>query len=117
MDYSDIPSVLAFFRGSPDPSAKDPGRDEVARRIAANGRCWVERTWRRGSFTLAFFPHLFSLSEDRNKAYHRSVLLRRFGITEDVIAYVFRLYLEWARIQSGGDDFDYEAHVRAGGAS
>ncbi|KAL7410218.1 hypothetical protein BDY24DRAFT_184654 [Mrakia frigida] len=81
MDYSDIPSVLAFFRGSPDPSAKDPGRDEVARRIASNGRCWVERTWRR----------------------------------EDVTAYVFRLYLEWARIQSGGDDFDYESYVRAGG--
>lgn len=105
MDYSDIPSVLAFFRGSPDPSAKDPGRDEVARRIASNGRCWVERTWRRGSFS-----GFASFNSPRSK-----LTARLFVSEEDVTAYVFRLYLEWARIQSGGDDFDYEGYVQAGG--
>lgn len=82
MDYTDIPSVLAFFRGSPPPSthssqthahAASFNRDEVARRIGANGACWVQRTWRK----------------------------------EDLTAYVWRLYLEWARIERGGEG-DYE---------
>ena len=78
MDYTDIPSILAFFRGSPPlphhRGTSDPGRDEVARRIAANGACWVKRTWRK----------------------------------EDLTAYVWRLYIEWARIQRGGEG-DYES--------
>lgn len=67
MDYSDLYSVLAFFRGSPSGRGS---HDEVARRIARNGQCWVARTWRR----------------------------------EDVEVYMFRLYLEWARLVS--DDRD-----------
>lgn len=34
-------------------------------------------------------------------------------LAEDVTAYVFRLYLEWARIQSAGDDFDLESYLKA----
>lgn len=62
VDYSDLFSILAFFRGHPE-----NGRgihDRVARRIASNGQCWVERTWRK----------------------------------EDMQAYAFRLYLEYARV-------------------
>ncbi|BEI82977.1 hypothetical protein CcaverHIS002_0308450 [Cutaneotrichosporon cavernicola] len=67
MDYSDLYSVLAFFRGS---LSGRGSHDEVARRIARNGQCWVERTLRR----------------------------------EDLEVYMFRLYLEWARLVS--DDRD-----------
>ncbi|KLT40707.1 Cap3p [Cutaneotrichosporon oleaginosum] len=67
MDYSDVYSILAFFRGSPTGRGS---HDEVARRIARNGQCWVERTWR----------------------------------SEDLEVYMFRLYLEWARVVS--DDRD-----------
>lgn len=41
MDYSDLWSILAFFRGTPKGTG---GHDEVARRIAKNGQCWVERS-------------------------------------------------------------------------
>jgi beta-1,2-xylosyltransferase len=41
MDYSDLYSILAFFRGSPSGRGS---HDEVARRIARNGQCWVERS-------------------------------------------------------------------------
>ncbi|KAL7413213.1 hypothetical protein BDY24DRAFT_389314 [Mrakia frigida] len=61
IDYSDIFSIMAFFRGHPDNFKGS--HDRVARRIASNGQCWVERTWRR----------------------------------EDMQAYSFRLYLEYAR--------------------
>ncbi|WVR06845.1 beta-1,2-xylosyltransferase 1 [Kwoniella sp. DSM 27419] len=44
MDYSDLFSIMSFFRGTPSGRG---GHDEVARRIALNGQCWVERTWRR----------------------------------------------------------------------
>lgn len=67
MDYSDLWSILAFFRGSPKGKG---GHDEVARRIASNGQCWVERTWRR----------------------------------EDMQAYMFRMYLEYARLMSPDRD-------------
>ncbi|ORY32933.1 hypothetical protein BCR39DRAFT_522439 [Naematelia encephala] len=67
MDYSDLYSIMAFFRGSP--SGKG-AHDEVARRIALNSQCWVERTWRR----------------------------------EDLQTYMFRLYLEYARLVSPDRD-------------
>ncbi|KAI5453780.1 cryptococcal xylosyltransferase 1 [Naganishia albida] len=67
MDYSDIYSILAFFRGTQKGKG---GHDEVARRIASNGQCWVEKTWRR----------------------------------EDLQAYMFRLYLEFARVMSPDRD-------------
>jgi beta-1,2-xylosyltransferase len=41
VDYSDLYSILAFFRGTP--SGKG-AHDEVARRIAVNSQCWVERS-------------------------------------------------------------------------
>lgn len=41
LDYSDLYSALAFFRGSPSGRGS---HDEVARRIARNGQCWVERS-------------------------------------------------------------------------
>lgn len=41
LDYSDLYSIMAFFRG--DTRGKG-GHDEVARRIALNGQCWVERS-------------------------------------------------------------------------
>nr|ODN93002.1 beta-1,2-xylosyltransferase 1 [Cryptococcus depauperatus CBS 7855] len=44
MDYSDLYSIMTFFRGTPSGRG---GHDEVARRIALNGQCWVKRTWRR----------------------------------------------------------------------
>ncbi|ORX35699.1 hypothetical protein BD324DRAFT_631296 [Kockovaella imperatae] len=67
MDYSDLFSIMAFFRGT----MKGKGsHDEVARRIALNGQCWVERTWR----------------------------------TADLQAYMFRLYLEYARLISPDRD-------------
>ncbi|KAJ9094050.1 hypothetical protein QFC21_006151 [Naganishia friedmannii] len=81
MDYSDLYSILAFpasgsdlgafhfasFRGTPKGKG---GHDEVARRIASNGQCWVEKTWRR----------------------------------EDLQTYMFRLYLEFARVMSPDRD-------------
>ncbi|WVF71389.1 beta-1,2-xylosyltransferase 1 [Kwoniella sp. CBS 6097] len=63
MDYSDLFSIMSFFRGTPSGRG---AHDEVARRIALNGQCWVERTWRR----------------------------------EDLQSYMFRLYLEYARLVS-----------------
>ncbi|WOO80670.1 Beta-1,2-xylosyltransferase 1 [Vanrija pseudolonga] len=44
VDYSDLYSIMSFFRGKPNGKGS---HDEVARRIALNGQCWVERTWRR----------------------------------------------------------------------
>lgn len=41
VDYSDLYSILAFFRGTPSGKGS---HDEVARRIALNGQCWVERS-------------------------------------------------------------------------
>ncbi|OCF60907.1 beta-1,2-xylosyltransferase 1 [Kwoniella mangroviensis CBS 10435] len=67
MDYSDLFSIMSFFRGTPSGRG---AHDEVARRIALNGQCWVERTWRR----------------------------------EDLQAYMFRLYLEYARLVSPDRD-------------
>ncbi|OWZ65552.1 beta-1,2-xylosyltransferase 1 [Cryptococcus neoformans] len=67
MDYSDLFSIMTFFRGTPSGRG---AHDEVARRIALNGQCWVERTWRR----------------------------------EDLQAYMFRLYLEYARLTSPDRD-------------
>ncbi|KAL7421975.1 cryptococcal xylosyltransferase 1 [Cryptotrichosporon argae] len=76
MDYSDLYSIMSFFRGTPMGKG---AHDEVARRIALNGQCWVERTWRR----------------------------------EDLQAYMFRLYLEYARMvspdrDSGKMDFELQ---------
>jgi beta-1,2-xylosyltransferase len=62
IDYSDIFSIMAFFRGHP--GTLRGSHERVARRIASNGQCWVERTWRK----------------------------------EDMQAYSFRLYLEYARL-------------------
>ncbi|EIW70562.1 beta-1,2-xylosyltransferase 1 [Tremella mesenterica] len=67
MDYSDLFSIMTFFRGTPSGKGS---HDEVARRIALNGQCWVERTWRR----------------------------------EDLEVYMFRLYLEYARLISSDRD-------------
>ncbi|CED82145.1 cap1-related protein [Phaffia rhodozyma] len=44
VDFSDLYTILAFFRGSP--SSTKGMHDRVAHRIASNGQCWVERTWR-----------------------------------------------------------------------
>lgn len=67
VDYSDLYSILSFFRGSMDGKG---GHDEVARRIALNGQCWVEKTLRY----------------------------------EDLQVYMFRLYLEYARLTSPDRD-------------
>lgn len=41
VDYTDLYSVLNFFRGSLKGKG---GHDEVARRIALNGQCWAEKS-------------------------------------------------------------------------
>lgn len=67
MDYSDLYSIISFFRGGLNGKG---AHDEVARRIARNGQCWAERTWRK----------------------------------EDLQIYMFRLYLEYARLMSPDRD-------------
>lgn len=60
LDYSDLPTIMSFFRGTP--SAPNEGFDEVAKALAANGKCFVNRMFR----------------------------------VEDLQAYMFRLFLEYA---------------------
>lgn len=67
VDYSDLYSIMSFFRGSMDGKG---GHDEVARRIALNGQCWAEKTLRY----------------------------------EDLQVYMFRMYLEYARLTSPDRD-------------
>lgn len=86
IDYSDIFSIMAFFRGHP--SNLRGSHERVARRIASNGQCWVERTWRK----------------------------------EDMQAYSFRLYLEYARMvhpdrDSGAMDYKPGSRLPPAGSS
>ncbi|KAJ7178854.1 glycosyl transferase family 90-domain-containing protein [Mycena crocata] len=61
--YADLLDALVFFRG--DPAGKG-AHDDMARRIAAAGREWSRRHWRK----------------------------------EDLVAYMYRLFLEYARVMS-----------------
>lgn len=62
LDYSDLPMILSFLRGPPDDP--DAGFDEVAKALAVNGKCFVNRMFR----------------------------------VQDLQAYMFRLFLEYARL-------------------
>jgi hypothetical protein len=44
-DFTDLYPILAFFRGSPD--RPNYGFDTTAKAIAVNGRCFVEKMFRR----------------------------------------------------------------------
>ncbi|KAK4683682.1 hypothetical protein P7C73_g6549, partial [Tremellales sp. Uapishka_1] len=44
LDYSDMYDIMAFFEGSPDGST--PGRDDLAKEIAAQGYDFVRTRWR-----------------------------------------------------------------------
>ncbi|RSH91311.1 hypothetical protein EHS25_009610 [Saitozyma podzolica] len=44
LDYSDMHDIMAFFNGSPDGTA--PGRDDLAKEIAANGLKFTQERWR-----------------------------------------------------------------------
>lgn len=77
MDYSDLYSIVSFFRGGLDGTG---GHDEVARRIARNGQCWAKKSERLvAPLTLAWR-------------------------TEDQQIYMYRLYLEYARLMSPDRD-------------
>jgi beta-1,2-xylosyltransferase len=72
------------FRGTPSGKGS---HDEVARRIASNGQCWVERS--------EWYPSCVSSnSSDYSSAWRR----------EDLQSYMFRLYLEYARLISPDRD-------------
>ncbi|GAA5950283.1 hypothetical protein JCM21900_001101 [Sporobolomyces salmonicolor] len=60
-DYSDLLDVAAFFIGAPDGTG---AHDQLAKRLAANGKTWADTHWREA----------------------------------DMAAYMFRLYLEYARL-------------------
>ncbi|GAA5858013.1 hypothetical protein JCM1840_001002 [Sporobolomyces johnsonii] len=60
-DYSDLLDVAAFFIGAPDGTG---AHDQLAKRLAANGKTWADKHWREA----------------------------------DMAAYMFRLYLEYARL-------------------
>ncbi|KAG6918814.1 hypothetical protein DXG01_011566 [Tephrocybe rancida] len=62
-DLSDLPDALSFFRGDPNGQG---AHDDLARKIAAAGRDWSLKFWRK----------------------------------EDLTAYMFRLFLEYARVMS-----------------
>ncbi|WVQ98701.1 hypothetical protein IAU59_005832 [Kwoniella sp. CBS 9459] len=70
LDYSDIYDIMAFFVGSPDGSI--PGRDDLAKEIAANGRKFVDDRWRlqdMQSFTFLLILEFWRMmSEDRAAA-------------------------------------------------
>ncbi|KAJ7143765.1 hypothetical protein C8R44DRAFT_724793 [Mycena epipterygia] len=61
--YADLLDALVFFRGEPTGAS---AHDDMARRIAAAGREWSRRYWRK----------------------------------EDLTAYMYRLFLEYARVMS-----------------
>lgn len=65
--------------------------------MAHNSRCWVQRTWRKGA-RLSSNESLRSGDTTADPAH----------AAEDLIAYQYRLLLEYARIESGGawGDFD-----------
>ncbi|KPV75135.1 glycosyltransferase family 90 protein [Rhodotorula graminis WP1] len=44
VDYSDLYPVLAFFKGAPEDGRG--GHDELAERIAAQGKQWADENWR-----------------------------------------------------------------------
>lgn len=43
MDYSDLWSIMAFFRGNEDGVG---AHDDLARQIALDGKHWAENYWR-----------------------------------------------------------------------
>ncbi|KAG6838641.1 hypothetical protein C0991_010036 [Blastosporella zonata] len=62
-DLSDLPDALSFFRGDPN---GEGAHEDMAKKIAAAGRDWSLRFWRK----------------------------------EDLTAYMFRMFLEYARVMS-----------------
>ncbi|KAK4688087.1 beta-1,2-xylosyltransferase, partial [Tremellales sp. Uapishka_1] len=80
MDYSDLYSIMAFFRGTPSGRGS---HDEVARRIALNGQCWVEKTWRREDLQVYMFmlylEYARLISPDRDNGKMDFVMPRRTG--------------------------------------
>lgn len=78
--------MICSFRGTPSGRG---AHDEVARRIALNGQCWVERS-----------ESIFIKERGELGANSRLLAWRR----EDLQAYMFRLYLEYARLTSPDRD-------------
>ncbi|WVR05243.1 hypothetical protein IAU60_002255 [Kwoniella sp. DSM 27419] len=70
LDYSDIHDVMAFFNGAPDGSV--PGRDDLAKEIAANGKRFVDERWRmqdmQSYMYLLILEFWRMMSDDRKKA-------------------------------------------------
>lgn len=74
--------LMPSFRGTPSGKGS---HDEVARRIALNGQCWVERS---------MFQSQLQRKQADIPAWRR----------DDLQAYMFRLYLEYARLISPDRD-------------
>ncbi|OXG32358.1 hypothetical protein C367_01126 [Cryptococcus neoformans Ze90-1] len=69
LDYSDIFDTLAFFQGSPD--GRIPGRDDLAKEIAARAYEFVQERWREEdmrSFMYLLLLEYWRLMSDDRKA-------------------------------------------------
>ncbi|OXG71060.1 hypothetical protein C352_01166 [Cryptococcus neoformans CHC193] len=69
LDYSDIFDTLAFFQGSPD--GRIPGRDDLAKEIAAHAYEFVQERWREEdmrSFMYLLLLEYWRLMSDDRKA-------------------------------------------------
>lgn len=75
--------LMLSFRGTPSGKGS---HDEVARRIALNGQCWVEK------------------SKSQQRSFRRNDANISAWRREDLQAYMFRLYLEFARLISPDRD-------------
>lgn len=85
-DSQILTCVFQSFRGTQKGKG---GHDEVARRIASNGQCWVEKSECRGIALSLTWAHVMIISAWRR---------------EDLQTYMFRLYLEFARVMSADRD-------------
>jgi hypothetical protein len=80
MDYSDLYDSLVFFNGLSD---SPPGHDNLAERIASAGRDWVANFWRQE------VPRVWKFN-----LHWRLIQC----LIQDLTAYTWRMYLEWARL-------------------
>jgi len=81
LDFSDLYDTMAFFTGLPDGT---PGRDDLAEKIASAGRDWVADFYR------------YEVRRRLNSIVTTVLTL----LPQDLIAYTWRVYLEFTRVTS-----------------
>jgi hypothetical protein len=102
VDYSDLYDTFVFFRGD----LKGEGNhDQMAKKIALEGKKWVETFWRNEDATAYMFRCVFLLrylvSEEAFLAFGFSSTIWGDGVLIiSLLCLMIRLFLEYARVMS-----------------